>query len=209
MDGRHREHKYQEYIQRIKNAKDDVTARLSAKGEDSTIENILEDLRTRGDRSEIMTIQVILVVLTVLVNLTSMIVHGLGLWQLISLALIIFIVLYRKKVRDGVQLVSDRFQSMQDITGTGPSKTDKINYALSGLQLKKTRWSWTRNMYTFFFPLIMLNALLFLNTDFSIGQWILLTIIAYVAGGYFWNRFFTEEVEDLEFTEEELSEIEQ
>ncbi len=207
MDGRHREHKYQEYIQRIRNAKDDVTARLSAKGQDSTIENILDNLRTSPDRSEITASQIIIIALTIFVNLSSMIIHGLGLWQLISLALIIFIVLYRKKVRDGVQLVSDRFGAMQDLTGNGPSKVDKINYAQSGIQLKKTRWTWTRNMYTLFFPLIMLNSLLFLNNDYSIAQWILFTIIAFVVGGYFWNRFFTEEIEELSFIEEELHDI--
>lgn len=207
MDLIHRKEKYKEYLQRLEQARKSINQSVALRGIHNTTDKILDELRDKKSLNEYNWILLLLVIPLLFFMAVSIIKIGLG-WRIIPLICIFLSLLYyRWKI-----LQVTRFATKGKLpAGETQAKESewlkaKIHYILLGIDVKRTRINLLRWIYFLFCPLLIyfLVELLKGAPSNNLLPWFLLA--AYLIAGFFWIYYFKSDIEDLDFTQEEMEE---
>lgn len=204
MDGLFRKLKYEEYMQKLSDAKNSVGAQMEAKGVKNKVDFIFDSLLERNDKSENTILLLILAVPLFLVCLYQIYVYGFGIRILILLGLVVFLIINRSRLQGVIKTATEKSKSLNT---DAESTISRISYIEAGLDVKQTRTSMTRNFYVLFFPLLMISLGELFSGPFTTVQYIVLLLVAFFVGGIFWYKFFDEDIQELEFTRTDLEDV--
>lgn len=206
MDTLFRRRKYEEYIQKLNEARQEVGDKMNAKGITNKIDSLYDDVKTIGDKNESTSLILVLALPLFMVCLYQFYAYGFGLRFIIFGALLTFLIIYRSKIQAAAKSIGDKSTFFTDDDSPN-SLISKVNYLESGIDIKQTRTSLTRNFYILFFPLLMISLGEIFSGPFTTAQYIILLLLAYLIGGGFWFKFFDEDLQELEFSKIDLSDI--
>lgn len=206
MDLIHRKEKYREYLKKIEKVKTDVDDKTEFSSLKAKADHILSDLKSQQDGKEFVYIISLLSVPLIFLILALNIRNGYGTMLIPLVLVLIFIVYYRLKMIECAKLVkSYRVENKDNVSDENLDwLSKKIEYVIYGMEVKLTRLRLVKLFYVFFFPTLLVflyeyifKAMPFSNIFIAYG-------VAFLLGGIFWHYFFTSEVEDLEYTQDDL-----
>ena len=207
MDLIHRKEKYKEYLHRLEQARKSINQSVALRGIHNTTDKILDDLRDKKSINEYNWILILLVIPVLIFMVISIITNGLG-WRLVPLIfLFVSLFYYRWKILQVTKfatkskLPSDDAQASEAVWLKA-----KIQYIMSGITVKRTRITLLKWIYFLYCPLLVYFLVeLFKGAPAdALLPWFLLA--AYIIAGVFWIYYFKSDIEDLDFTQEEMEE---
>ncbi len=211
MDGLFRKEKYQEYVDLIKNVKEEVSTSMFDTRVKNQTDSILEDLK---DKSDVQYLNMALIFLTIpllLILVGQYIQFGFTLRTIILVFLLGFFLLYRSAMKSVTveSVLKGRAMSKfeYDENNQALGLNAKLDYILSGIAVKKSRLNLTRWYYALFFPFLMVFVTEIVKGEFDTKWYVIGLILAFLTGGYFWWKYFGYDLDDLEITEDEIVDI--
>ncbi len=211
MDGLFRKEKYKEYVDMIKDVKNDVSTSMFDKRVKNQTDGILEELK---DKSDVQYLNLALIFLTVpllIVLVSQYIEYGFTIRTVTLLLLLAFFFLYRSAMKSVTVESVLKGRSLEKFAYDEHNEKEgmnaKLEYILSGIAVKQSRLNLTKWYYTLFFPFLMIFVTEIIKGRFEAKWYIIGLVIAFLTGGYFWWKFFSYEIEDLATTKDEIIDI--
>lgn len=205
MDTLFRRRKYEEYIQKLNEAKQEVGAKMNSKGITNKIDSLYNEVKSIGDKNESTNLILLLAIPLFVVCLYQFYYYGMGIRFAIFVTLFLYLVMYRTKLQGVVKKAQEIPHDTDD--HDPQSLLTRVDYLENGLDIKKTRITLTRNFYVLFFPLLMMSLGEMFSGPFTDVQYWVMLAIAFVIGGGFWYKYFDEDLQEIEFTRDDLSDI--
>lgn len=204
MDIIHRQEKYQEYLKKLASAKGEVNDSMTRRSINDKIESILSEVKSRRDAGEYNIIIWLLITPFLIVSIISII--KFGIWRIIPLVLLTaYYIYYRMTLISSMKTI--KANQIFDETGQINNSIikSKIQYLLSGIDMKVKRVQLVRLMYTLFFPILVVLFIEVIYGHPLFGNlWIALVVSFAICGTYWW-LYFIGEIEDLKYTQDDLS----
>jgi len=206
MDLIHRKEKYREYLKKIEKVKTDVNDNTEFSSLKGKADHILNDLKSQQDGKEFVYIISLLTVPLVFFILALNIRNGYGAMLIPLVLVLIFIIYYRLKMIECAKMVkSYRVENKDNVSDENLDwLSKKIEYVIYGMEVKLTRLRLVKLFYVFFFPTLLVFLYEYFFETIPFSNIFIAYGVAFLLGGIFWHYFFTSEVEDLEFTQDDL-----
>lgn len=207
MDTQYKKSKYQQIVEKLDQTRKNINEEMSWRKVKSKTDDILNEMRANNDTAEIKQIFTVLAIPLSLCILAYMWKSQLIFGAILLTSLILFLLYYRAKMKE-IILENSKFKISDDLNNLTEIQQvkQKINYINSGIEIKKNRIQLIRYFYMFFFPIFMFTLSSLIWQKLSSTQSIWALCFAFLIGGIFWAYFFKPEIEDLEYTQEELNE---
>lgn len=201
MDTLFRKENYLEYIQKLNNAKKEISDDINMRGATLKINQILTDLKEETEGASMYML--VLIVPILLIAILSIIKFGFT----FRLAIVGLVVAYFIFYRSGMQQVVSAVKPLEIDENYPDGKgalLGKIEYIKQGIDVKQKRLGMIRGLYASFFPILMVMVAEYILGPYSLTAFLVSIVMAFIVGGYFWYKYFAHPIEDLEYTRDEL-----
>ncbi len=198
MDELFRKNKYQEYVKLINTAKEEVKSNMFDNGVRNKTNAILEELKQKEDANHLNTALLLLAVPMIILMIYQYIQFGLTLRTFPLVLILGFFFIYRSIMRSATVESVLKGRVLDKFPEEGRERMNaKLDYILSGIDIKQSRVRMTRIFYVVFFPFLMIYATEAIKGRFDTKWYIIGLVLAFILGGYFWWKYFHEDYEDL------------
>lgn len=204
MDTLFRKENYLEYIRKLNDAKQEFSNDINMRGATLKINQILDELKGETEGSSVYMLVLILPI--IVFALLSWIKFGLS-FRLIIVGLILaYFLFYRANMKSIVSAIRP-LELDDNFPDSKGALINKINYIKQGIDVKQKRLGLIKGFYMSFFPLLMVLVSEYVLGPYNLTSFIISLVAAFIIGGYFWHRYFSNPIQDLEYTRDELLSI--
>lgn len=204
MDTLFRKENYLEYIRKLNDAKQEFSNDINMRGATLKINQILDELKGETEGSSVYMLVLILPI--IVFALLSWIKFGLS-FRLIIVGLILaYFLFYRANMKSIVSAIRP-LELDDNFPDSKGALINKINYIKQGIDVKQKRIGLIKGFYMSFFPLLMVLVSEYVLGPYNLKSFIVSLVAAFLIGGYFWHRYFSNPILDLEYTRDELLSI--
>ena len=197
--------KYEELAERMEQTRMEVNKGKDWNDVNHKTDDILEQIRERGDSVEFSIIILILAIPLGIIALIYM--YSQSVWLGLFGILILFslMIYYRVEMRNIITKNSTFKISQLDHK---MSETEqiliKIKYINSGIEIKKKRVLLIRYFYMLCFPFLLFLGTTLISSKFE-GLYLIWSVcFAFIIGSVFWSYYFKPELDELDFSQDEL-----
>jgi Flp pilus assembly protein TadB len=205
MDHQEEKNKYEEFADKMEQTRMEVNKEHNWMGVKHKTDYILEELREKGDSVEFSIIILVLAIPLGIIALIYMYSQSIWLGLLGIMILMLFMVYYRVKMRNIItQNSSFKISQTDQNLSEAEQILIKIKYINSGIEIKKKRVLLIRYFYMLCFPFLLFLGTTLISSGMEGVYLIWSLIFAFVIGSVFWSYYFKPDLEDLEYTQDEL-----
>lgn len=210
MDELFRKSNFENLSKRLDDAKKAVGENMRLKAVHEKANQIQEKVEDLSDSKEHVMLFGLLILLLVLSLVGAYIKMGFDLKWIILLIVILAFLLYYRFTMKTAEEKNKVFSNYSDDPDENQAFYKRTKFLSSSIQLKRTRIQLTRIFYVFFFPLFLLLMKASVGgSDRIFSNPILYIGLAILFGSIFWYFFFRSEVQELNITQTDLSNIEE
>jgi len=208
MDELFRKNKYQEYVKLINTAKEEVKSNMFDTGVRNKTNAILEELKEKEDANQLNTAILLLAIPLVILMVYQYIQYGFTLRTFPIVLILGFFFFYRSIMRSSTVESVMKGRLLDKFPEEGkPQMNAKLDYILSGIEIKQSRVRMTRIFYTVFFPFLMIYVTEMIKGRFDTKWYIIGLLLSFLIGGYFWWKYFQDDYEDLDDKKDSIVDI--
>ena len=175
------------------------------------IENIFDDLKSSKSSRDYKWLFLLLVSLCIIATTLHIAKYGVGFNLIAILLLLIYWVYYRYKLKQAIIEQSAENKKIKEVSSASEKNADillnRLQYIFNGISVLEIRIELVRNQFVIFFPVFAMLMIDFIKGPMTIAAFITTAVIAIILGGLFWIYYFKNDLDDLDYSVEELEMI--